>query len=280
MTIVRDPHLLVVDGYNLLHRSRSGFIKGEYAIVFNFFRALRCEVEKHNPSRIIFVTEGTPKRQLAIDPEYKGNRVIEPGTQKEDKFLDFLRQKEIIIELMKRSFPISIMRHPDFEADDTVYNIIKNSSRAIPVTVISTDTDFIQLLNCFDNVKVYDPVKKKYQEETPYPYVCWKALRGDPSDNIPKIPGMSDAKAIAVVKEAKNLNDFLKENPHYFKQYMMNFDMIKFKDFSVEETFEVTSSMGLQSWDVIKNAFELFGFKSMVNEKSWNKFVNTFDPLF
>jgi len=276
-----ESHVLVIDGYNLLHRARSGFIAGEYSIVFNFFRALRCEIEKHKATRVIMVVEGTPKRQLNLDPEYKANRRIEPGTEKETKYISFLRQKEIIMGLLKHNFPVNIMKHDDFEADDTIYNVVKNSTRAIPITVISTDTDFIQLLEKFDNVKLYNPVKKTYQMWPGYPYVCWKALRGDPSDNIPAVLGVrGDKSAEKIVKEEKILNDFLKEDPDRLAQWKKNFEMIEFKDFNRDETMAIETIVGVKSWDKVKEAFDLFGFKSITNEKSWNKFTSTFEHLF
>lgn len=277
---MNDPHLVVFDGYNLLHRARSGFTSGDYSIVFNFFRALRAEVERHQPTRAIMVLEGSPRRQLALDTEYKGNRKIEPGSKKEKQYVDFLRQKEIILGLMRNSFPLNIMRHPDFEADDTIHNIVKNSSRAIPVTVVSTDTDFIQLFDYFTNVKLYDPVSKKYEIQPPHLYVEWKALRGDSSDNIMGLPGVGDKTAANLMNDKSVLNKFLAEKPERLEQWTKNCEMIRFKDFTQDELMQVTSIVGKPSWDLVKTAFEAFRFKSIVNDKSWKKFVDTFNHLF
>ncbi len=275
-----QPHVVVFDAYNFLHRCRSGFTSGEYSIVFNFFRGLRSDIEKHKPTRVIMVTEGSPKRQLVLSNDYKANRVIEPSSEQEKAHFDFLRQKDIILLMLQKSFPLTVMRHSGFEADDTIYNVVKNVSRAIPVTVVSTDTDFIQLLDEFDNVVVYNPVKKLAQEKTSYPYVAWKALRGDACDNIPGIPGIGDKKATKIVETQSTLNEFLNADEKRREQWVKNFEMIKFKEFTYDETMEVTSVVGIKDWFPVFKTFTQFGFKSMTNEKYWAKFVETFDPLF
>jgi hypothetical protein len=38
-------NVLFLDAYNLIYRARSGFTKGEYAIVYNFFRGVRPLVD-------------------------------------------------------------------------------------------------------------------------------------------------------------------------------------------------------------------------------------------
>jgi len=37
--------VLFIDAYNLIHRARSGFTKGDYPVVFNFFRGIRPLIE-------------------------------------------------------------------------------------------------------------------------------------------------------------------------------------------------------------------------------------------
>ena len=39
--------VILLDAYNLIHRARSGFTKGDHAIVYNFFRGIRPLVEVH-----------------------------------------------------------------------------------------------------------------------------------------------------------------------------------------------------------------------------------------
>lgn len=273
-----SPHTVIFDGYNLLHRARSGFAAGDWAVMFNFFRSLRSEIEKHQPTRAIFTLEGVP-RQFMIDESYKANRrVVETDQKKIDNNESFHRQKGYIIELLRKYFPLSVMRHPDTEADDLIYNLVKRSTRAVPFTVVSTDTDFIQLLD-IENVKLYNPVRKTYIERVPYDYVVWKALRGDGTDNIKGLPGVSDKTATKLVNDATLLNKLL-TNDELYQHFKRNLEMIRFKQFTEEETIDVVSHVGERNWDAVKQFFTDCKFQSIVNDKSWKKFTQTFDHLF
>ena len=55
---------LILDAYNLIYRAKSGFTKGENAVVFMFFRSLRALIEKFQPDECYFVLEGMPQKKL------------------------------------------------------------------------------------------------------------------------------------------------------------------------------------------------------------------------
>lgn len=280
--MTNTPHIVCFDGYNFIHRARSGFTKGDWSVVFNFFRSFRSEVEKHKATRVIFVTEGMPVRRIeASEGTYKANRqqVIEEGSKEHDELLSFLRQKDMIIRLLSERFPVSVMRHPDFEADDVIYNVIKRSSSAVPWTVISTDTDFIQMLDELKNVKLYNPVKKTYVESPEYDYLLWKALRGDPTDNIKGLPGIGDKTAEKLARDPKLFEEKITSDDEKRQLWESNREMIKFHEFTHEEANQVESNQPFERWDSVNAAFQSFGFKSMLNEKSWTKFTKTFDHL-
>ena len=74
--------VILLDGYNLMHRARFGMKMGDSHIVFNFFRGLRPIVEETRPDKMYLVLEGYPAHRIAADSAYKANRVIEPGTPK------------------------------------------------------------------------------------------------------------------------------------------------------------------------------------------------------
>ena len=76
--------IVFLDAYNLIYRARSGFTKGDYHVVYNFFRHLRPLIEKFDPDKVYFVLEGQPKfRQQITSGEYKGNR----KSPREESFL-------------------------------------------------------------------------------------------------------------------------------------------------------------------------------------------------
>lgn len=138
-------HTLILDGYNLIHRARGGFQKGDWPIVFNFFRGLRPIVERFKPDRVIIALEGAPKRQEMLLKEYKGTRGPAPD--------GFERQKDEIIQILGL-MPLQVVYHPDFEADDLIHNLLTWSDlhvdscriERVHATVVSSDSDFTQLL--------------------------------------------------------------------------------------------------------------------------------------
>ncbi len=272
--------VLILDGANLMHRARSGFTRGEYAVVYNFFRQLKALVEQFAPTRVLFTLEGHPKRRLQALPSYKANRIVdvttEKGQAKQKVLEDYHRQAGLIVDLLARHFPFSVVRHPDHEADDLIHNLVKNASSAVDFVVVSTDSDFIQMLQRFPNVRLYHPIDKRFLEPPVYDYVDWKALRGDGSDNVPKLPGIDDARAEALLDDSDALGEVLAEHGAAFSR---NVGLIRFMDFNADELEQVQSSEPARDWDAVKSTFEAYGFKSMLKDTYWAKFQSVFDSL-
>jgi len=263
--------VLFIDAYNLIHRARSGFTKGDYPVVYNFFRGIRPLIEKFNPEKAYFVLEGHPKfRNELLGGEYKAGRKS-PGDS-------FHRQKAIIINLVKTYMPFTTLKHPSFECDDVIATYVASHCEAgDDCTIISSDSDFIQLLNAFDNLKIYNPVKKDYFVKPEYDYVTWKALRGDKTDAIPGLPGVGDKTADKLISNPVLLREKLelKNNREIFER---NVHLIRLVDLRLRlNEIEVTTS----SFDgeSLKELFEDFGFESMTKEKTWLKYQKTFDLL-
>lgn len=198
--------ILLVDAYNMIHRSRFGFGSGEHSVTFNFFRSLRSEIERHEPSLVYIVSEGRPKHRIAESGgEYKGNR-------ESLKDPDFHRQKRDIFEICKY-FPVTFIRHPDYECDDVIGTLAKKySDSGDKVVICSSDSDFIQLLE-EENVSLWNPVKKKFVDKWHVDYLTWKGLKGDPTDNIPGIKGVGPKTATKLASNLKELEAFLSKVP-------------------------------------------------------------------
>lgn len=278
------PKILCIDGMNAFHRARSGFTAGDHAVVYNFFRQFRALVEMHQPTRVYVVMEGTPEKRIALLPEYKANRKIDGDSAKALEMAKFFYQVGIAGLMLELGFPVSVVRHPTFEADDTIYNLIKRSSTAVPWVVASNDSDFTQLLDEFEHVKVYNPMKKEFLDwkgeanGVKYSYVHWKALRGDPSDNIPKVPGFSDAKALKQLTVPGSGTKFLSDAA-LVEMWRRNCELVRFAEWTDEEAAKMESSSPTKNWPKIKQAFDNMGFKSITDDKPWAKFVATFDHL-
>jgi len=192
--------------------------------------------------------------------------------------MKFFKQKDRIVELLSAYFPVSLVRHPASEADDTIYNLIRTSSTAVPWIVVSTDTDFIQALQEFPHISLYNPVKKIFVNSPDHPYITWKALRGDASDNIPGIPGVGDKTAEKLACDPSLLAEFL-SNPEKAETFQRNYDLIAFKTWSEAETMEMTSSSPSKDWNVVREVFDNMGFQSITKEGSWQKFLAPFETL-
>lgn len=268
--------ILVIDAMNQLHRARSGFTLGPAPVAFNFFRSFRALIEQFEPTRVCFVLDGHPKKRYELLPEYKANRKVEQGTPEHTKLVEFHRQKDEVISMLSNFFPVSVIRHKDYECDDVVYSLIKRSSTVADWVVISNDSDFTQLLDEFQNVKVYNPINKSFVCKFPHNYVDWKALRGDASDNVPGL--VSDADAYRMMNDPEKLTAFFNDNI-VGDLFSRNHKLIKFMLVSDEEALDQTCSEPVRDWDAVKQRFDDWGFKSITKDGPWQKFVGTFDKL-
>ena len=264
--------IALLDGYNLMHRSRFG-AKGENGIIYTFFRSLRPLLAEINPDKVYLVLEGVPVHRQALDADYKANRQIEPGTTKWDEMVEFRRQKKIIVELLK-SLPITIAKHPLMECDDTIASLVA-AHQDDECVVVSTDTDFIQLLSQ-PHVRLYNPVRKEYVPAAAYDYVAWKSLRGDKTDNVPAVGGMTDKAAEKLLANPSKLESFLAEGSNR-EDYARNLDLIRLKVSPLEEIETALPAVDLES---LRSKLADMRFFSMVNDTAWNKYAATFESIY
>lgn len=270
--------ILCIDFMNLAHRARSGFQAGDYPVVFNFFRQFKALVEQFKPSRVYIVLEGRPVARHQSMPEYKANRVVPVDDPRRDDLERFFKQTDVILGLLSKHFPVTVVRHPTSEADDTIANLVRTSTPVVPWTIVSSDTDFIQLLQEHSHVSLYNPVKKQFITAPDYPYLTWKALRGDATDNIPGIPGIGDKTAEKVSIDPDLLVETL-QDPDKAEIFQRNYELIEFRRWTNDESTQMTSSCPKVDWVAVKDAFDNMGFQSIVKDGYWQKFVAVFGSL-
>ncbi len=264
--------ILLLDGYNLMYRARySGMNKGEYSTIFNFFRGLRPLIEKFSPDQCFFVLEGKPLKRLEVDPEYKGQREYHNRD-------NFNEQRKTIINILQEYFPIDIVRHKNYECDDVI-GYLAEQNKENEVTIVSSDTDFIQCIT--DKIKLYNPVKKKFIEKPEYDYVLWKSLKGDASDNIIGFKGIGDKRAKKLCESKEELEKFLEVDGRN-KKLKNNLFMIRLHDLTNEkQNLEYYEKIKEKKWDSLKNVFKEFKFSSIISKDStWEKYKKTFECLF
>ena len=263
-------NLLLLDGANLMQRARFSSrrnLKGsDSAIVYSFFRSLRPLVEKFKPQKIILALEGRPVKRLQMHEDYKATRTY-------DNSDNYPEQRKVILELLKH-LPIEVVRHPEREADDVIgyYALEGDWDRRI---VVSSDTDFIQLLNVDQRCEIYNPITKKMREAPCSDYVGWKALVGDNSDNIAGFKGVGNKTAIKLIENPALLHEFLQKRQGA-AQYEQNRELIAFEHVDANDV-EVFS--GVTDWHLLEGRFKDLGFWSMVNKTSWPKYVKTFEGV-
>lgn len=268
--------ILIIDGNNFIWRANIGFkpkdgSNSDFTIIYNFFRNLKALIANFNPDLVFFVLEGHPKFRYDILSTYKANRkIIKTGS--EEKRKDFNDQSKTIVELLQY-LPIHIAKAKDYECDDVIATLSENLKEE-QVTVVSNDSDFIQLLQKdYKYFRLYNPMKKEYAQAPEYPYTIWKSLNGDKSDNIPKL--LSDAKALKTINDPKLLESFLsvEENRANFS---INRSLIEFQ---IVPEDQIMISQGSFEEDFLKEAFKKMEFESMLTEKYWTGFCETFTSL-
>lgn len=245
----------------------------KHIVKFNFFRNLRPIIELFSPDKCFFVLEGHPQFRYDLFPDYKANRIIK-NAEKQEAMNKFFQSKNEIVRLVQL-LPITTALAADYECDDVIATLCENLKDE-DVTVLSNDSDYIQLLQKgYSNCKVYNPIKKEFMKAPPYPYVAWKSLVGDTADDIPGFPGIGPKKAETMLSDPKKFQKFMdiEENRANFQVYR---ELIEFR-FIPEE--EIVFKDGIKNFDELKVEFEKMKFDSITNEKSWNKYVKTFDCL-
>jgi hypothetical protein len=189
--------------------------------------------------------------------------------------VSFHRQKNVIIELMENYLPVVCVQHPDYEADDVMAELA-HQHEGDQVALVSGDSDMIQVLQETSWVKLWHPIKKEFLKAPEYNYVSWKALRGDPTDDIPGIPGVGDKTADKLMSDPAAKEEFFLQKAGARDIYSRNLDLVRLHRLG-DDMLTLNVRPGLVDWGELKQAFESFGFKSMLKEKTWNKYVATFE---
>lgn len=215
--------LAVIDGNALVHRAfhaipplttKDGVIVNA---VYGFTAILLKAMKDLKPDYIVATFDLKEKTFRHKEFEaYKAGRTKQPD--------ELYAQIPIVKEVLK-SFNIPIFEKPGFEADDLIGTIahLKTVDRPdIDTIIITGDQDTFQLID--DNTKVFSPHKglgetilydeklitEKFEGLEPNQLIDYKALRGDPSDNIPGVRGIGQKGAINLLNDFKTLENIYK----------------------------------------------------------------------
>ncbi len=152
-------------------------------------------------------------RRLAQDvplgdyPEYKAQRAKSPD--------EFSGQVELTKEVLD-ALGVTVLAMEGYEADDIIATLTQAREQGYKVLIVTGDRDSLQLVDPSTTV-LYprkgvsdltrftpEEVEKKYGL-TPTQYPDYAALRGDPSDNLPGIPGVGEKTASKWIREYGSL---------------------------------------------------------------------------
>jgi len=212
--------LIILDGHALLHRSyhalpplaspKGVLVNGVYGFLLVFLKIIR-EL-KPDYLAATFDLKGPTFRHLEYK-EYKAKRVKAPE--------NFYEQVEIIKRFLN-AFGVLILEKEGFEADDIIATIVeKFKDEDLEIIILTGDLDTLQLVN--DKVSVYtfgkglkdqiiytpSKIKQRYNLK-PKELIDFKALKGDPSDNIKGVPKIGEKTAKVLIEKYKNLDNLYK----------------------------------------------------------------------
>ncbi len=213
-----DGPLLLLDGMSLAFRAyfalpatlttSSGVVTNA---VHGFASMVLNLVRDHRPAAlaVAFDLPGGTFRDELVE-EYKGGRAATPD--------DLLPQFDMIRDLL-HALAIPVVEAEGFEADDVLATLASEArDRGHPVIVVTGDRDAYQLVEDpyvrvlynkrgVSEYALYD--EAGIEERTgvvPAKYPLLAALRGDPSDNLPGVPGVGEKTAAKLVNEYGDLD--------------------------------------------------------------------------
>jgi DNA polymerase-1 len=213
--------LLLIDGHSLAYRAfyalpAENFVtsSGQHTnAIYGFASMLINLISTEKPTHIATAFDVSRKTfRSERFPEYKANRSATPD--------EFRSQTSFLFELV-HGFGIRHFAVEGFEADDIIATLAKRAeSDGFEVLICTGDRDSFQLINSKTTVlypkrgvtdlarMTPDAVVEKYGL-TPTQYPDFAALRGDPSDNLPSIPGVGEKTAAKWIAEFGSLEKLL-----------------------------------------------------------------------
>lgn len=216
-----NKRLLLIDGHSMAYRAFYALplenfttATGQHTnAIYGFATMLLSLLATEKPTHVAVAFDVSRKSfRTQIFPEYKANRSKTP--------IEFGSQMKYLHDLVD-AFGISVFEVEGFEADDILATIAKRAeAEGADVLICTGDRDSFALVT--QKITVLYPkrgvseltrmtpvaVQEKYGM-TPSQYPDFAALRGDPSDNLPSIPGVGEKTAAKWIIEYGTLNHLI-----------------------------------------------------------------------
>ena len=219
-----QKRLLLIDGHSMAYRAFYALPVENFKTstgqptnaIYGFASMLINLIKEEKPTHIAVAFDVSRKTfRTERFPEYKANRASTPD--------EFRSQMSHINEMID-SFGIKHFEVEGFEADDIIATLAKAAElKGFDTLICTGDRDSFQLVN--DKTTVLYPKKgvtemsrmtpaavvEKYGL-TPEQYPDFAALRGDPSDNLPSVPGVGEKTATKWIIDYGSLEKLLENS--------------------------------------------------------------------
>ncbi len=209
--------LMLLDGFGLVYRGYYALpplttSKGELVNgVFGFCSIVLRGVADLKPDYIAVCFDlAGPTFRHEQYAEYKATRTRMP----DDLAAQFPKVREVV-----KALRIPVYEQQGYEADDVIGTVVGQAEAAgVETTIVSVDLDMLQLVtdktrlmttrSGVENTVIYDPARiwERYGLR-PDQMIDYKALKGDPTDNIPGVPGVGEKTAAKLIAEWADLDN-------------------------------------------------------------------------
>ncbi|MBA4496465.1 DNA polymerase I [Paenactinomyces guangxiensis] len=211
--------LVLIDGNSIAFRAFYALplltnATGTYTnAVYGFTMMLLKVLEEEKPTHLLVAFDAGKTTFRHNDyQKYKGKREKTPGELSEQIPLI----KEVLDAFQIRSFELE-----GYEADDIIGTLAHSpEAEGLETLIVSGDKDLLQLVN--DHVQVLMTRKGVTETErydvkavderyglTPGQIIDLKGLMGDPSDNIPGIPGVGEKTALKLLHQFPTVEEII-----------------------------------------------------------------------
>ena len=222
-----DRPLLAVDAPSLYFRAFHGIPEnaartdaGEPVNAIRGFMDMLAQlIRTRRPDRVVCALDASwrPQWRVALVPSYKRHRVAHGDVEEVPKALE--KQIPVLLEVLE-AVGIPAFGVDGYEADDVLGTLA--ATQPPPVEVVSGDRDLFQLVDdergtrllyCGRGVaKLEDAdnalVEKKYGVPARW-YADFAAMRGDPSDGLPGVPGVGEKTAARLINRYGGVEQIL-----------------------------------------------------------------------
>ena len=213
--------VLLIDGHSMAYRAFFALpaenfttAQGQHTnAIYGFATMLISLLKEEKPSHVAVAFDVSRKTfRTEIFPEYKANRAKTPD--------EFRSQMSYLHELVA-GFGITQFEIEGYEADDILATITKRAEKeGAEILICTGDRDSFQLVSEATTVlypkrgvsemarMTPDAVQEKYGMSADQ-YPDFAALRGDPSDNLPSVPGVGEKTAAKWIVEFGSLKELI-----------------------------------------------------------------------